>query len=134
MARTKGMGYMRTEFLVDVVDNVIRTQEGGIEYLTTRTNMGGINFEAEKVGESTFKVISRSNGVVNAMRDHMHLVRGFEQGVGRVHEIRIMGRPSAGKDPKFTVRYVIDGDNLVPYNRWDNYPRYKFNEYGIIEL
>jgi len=134
MGRTKGLDYMRTEFLVDVVDNVVRTQPDGIVYLTTTTGMGGIRFEAERVGESTFKVISRSNGVVNAMRDHMYLIQGFERSVGRVHDIRIMGRPSAGRNPEFTIRYIIKDSKLIPYREWENYPVYEFNDYGIIEL
>lgn len=123
MGRTKKIDYMRTEFLVDVVDNVIRSQEDGVSKLQgERTNIGGVYFEAEKVENNTYKVISRPNGRVdNAIKDHLYLIRNFEQQYGRVHEIKFMARGAAQTETEYRIPYVIDGDTLKPVNAWDNY-------------
>ena len=100
--------------------------------LENRTNLAGVYFTQEKVSEGVYKITTRSNGVVNAMKDHMFLVRNFEGQYGRVYDIRIMARSVRKNDNDFNIRYIIKDDTLVPYREWENYTKYEFNDYGVI--
>lgn len=125
MGRTKKIDYLRTQFRVDVESTVYRLQEDGIDNLKTRTNLAGVYFEATHVEGNTFLIVSRPNGIKNAIKDHLFLVRNFEAQFGRVYEIELLGRPTTGhKKDHYCISYEIAENQLKPVNEWDNYPIY----------